>query len=465
MKINSNIDINPRSIEEFVRVMINEALDDKIEIICEYKDDKIFITITNQDNKTIKFNYKNGVIEDEEQAMIKIALLKLYDKKYSWGGLMGVRPTKVVRRLLKQNYNYDEIKDFLQNFMLVKDDKAQILIDVVKKELEFLDNNFINLYIGIPYCPTKCKYCSFASYEIDGGVGRYYNDFIKTLLEEVELTGNFLRKEGFKISSIYIGGGTPSVLKISDLKSLFEAIDKYIDKSYLKEFTFEAGREDTLTKDKIELIAKSSVNRISLNPQTFNENTLKAVNRNFNLENFNKCVELAKKLGLLINMDLIIGLPNETTTDILNTLNKVKNYDIDNLTIHTLAFKRASNLFKESQKRITLDHQAIDKKIKEITQNMNPYYLYRQKNMVEWGENIGYAKNGTESIFNMEMIEENQSTMGVGAGAITKVILSDGKYETIKRYVNPKDPALYIREMKERLRAKIRLFMEAKDEK
>lgn len=466
MVVKSNLNLNERSIEEFARVMIPEALDETLNITCSKKDNNIIVEIET-DNKKDEFVYLDtlGKIEDQELTMSKILLLKMYNKDYSWGGLMGVRPTKVVRRFLNLGYSYDEIRKILKEFMIVKEEKIEILIEVVQKELMFLDREHINLYIGIPFCPTKCKYCSFASYEINGGVGRYYKDFVATLLEEIKLAGEFLKDEGHKISSIYIGGGTPSTLEEKDLEDVLIAIDKYIDKSNLKEFTFEAGREDTLTVKKLELAKKYGVDRISLNPQTFKKETLIKVNRNFNIDNFNNYMKLAKEMGFIINMDFIIGLPDETTEDVLNTLKKVEKYDVDNLTFHSLAFKRASKLFKESQDRVVLDGDKINSAIKKLVEskNMTPYYMYRQKNIMEWGENIGYSTPGTESIFNIEMIEENQSTMGLGGGAITKIVMPENEHrDYIERYVNPKDPALYIREMKERMKKKEELFNKLK---
>ena len=466
MKINSNFQMNHRSIEEFTRVMVPEALEKNldIEITREERDIVVKLSIDGR-SKIFRYPDQNGKFEDQEITMVKILMLKFFGKKYSWGGLMGVRPTKVVRRLLALRYSYDEIRKIMQEFLLVSEEKIELLIEVVKKELEFLDREHINLYIGIPFCPTKCKYCSFASYEIGGGVGKYYDDFVKTLLKEIEVTGEFLRKENFKISSIYIGGGTPSTLTEEDLEEILKAVNTYIDMSDVREFTFEAGREDTLTDEKLEIAKRYGVDRISLNPQTFKEETLKKVNRTFNRENFEKYYRKAKEIGFIINMDIIVGLPDETTEDILYTLQELEKFDIENLTIHTLAFKRASNLFKESQERVELDGKIITEAIRELVKkkNIHPYYLYRQKNIVEWGENIGYSKLGCESVFNIEMIEENQSTMGLGGGAITKIVVPENEYrDYIERYVNPKDPALYIREMEERMGAKKELFLKLK---
>lgn len=466
MLINSNFQMNHRSIEEFARVMVPEALDKNLEIKIVKDDENIVVELEIEGRKE-SFIYpdQKNKIEDQEITMVKILLLKFFNKKYSWGGLMGVRPTKVVRRFLALGYNYSEIRKIMKEFLLVSDEKIELLIDVVKKELEFLDREHINLYIGIPFCPTKCKYCSFASYEINSGVGRYYKDFVKTLLKEIEITGKFLKEENFKISSIYIGGGTPSTLEENDLEKVLKAINEYIDMSDVKEFTFEAGREDTLTDRKLELAKKYGVDRISLNPQTFKVETLKKVNRKFDRDNFERYFKKAKELGFIVNMDIIVGLPDETTEDVLYTLGELEKFNIENLTIHTLAFKRASNLFKESQERVRLDGEIITKAIKELItkKKISPYYMYRQKNIIEWGENIGYSKAGCESVFNIEMIEENQSTMGLGGGAITKIVVPENEYrDYIERYVNPKDPALYIREMEERMEAKKTLFLKLK---
>lgn len=469
MIINSTFQMNHRSIEEFARVMVPEALEKTLDIEVKKEQENIVITLTIE-GETESFIYpdQNGRLEDQEITMVKILILKFFKKNYSWGGLMGVRPTKVVRRLLALGYSYDEIRKIMKDFYIVSEEKTELLIKVVKKELEFLDREHINLYIGIPFCPTKCKYCSFASYEINSGVGRYYKDFVKTLLKEIEITGEFLKEENFKISSIYIGGGTPSTLTEEDLEAILSAVNTHIDMSDVREFTFEAGREDTLTDRKLEIAKQYGVDRISLNPQTFKVETLKKVNRRFDRENFEKYYKKAKDIGFIINMDIIVGLPDETTEDVIFTLNELEKFDIENLTIHTLAFKRASNLFKESQERVELNGEVITEAIGKLVEKkeMNPYYLYRQKNIMEWGENIGYSKLGCESVFNIEMIEENQSTMGLGGGAITKIVISETEYrDYIERYVNPKDPALYIREMEERMGAKKELFLKLKNKK
>jgi len=466
--IETNVEVNLRSIEEFTRVMASELLEDKILFDIQREENLIKIKVSSKNlNKNTEFSYIDleNKIEDQILTMCKISLLKLLNKNYAWGSLMGVRPTKVLRRLLINGCDYKEARKILKDFYLVTDDKINLMETVVKKELELLDKEHINLYLGIPFCPTKCKYCSFASYEIDGGVGRFYNDFVEALLKEIQIIGDFLKTYNKKVSSIYFGGGTPSTLTEIDLERVLKKLLENIDMSDVKEFTFEAGREDSLNIEKLEIMKKYSVDRISLNPQSFNLETLKRVNRRFNRENFDLIFKEAKKLGFIINMDLIIGLPEETTEEILDTLRQLNAYDIDNLTIHCLAFKRASKLFKESQERNSIDRALIEEHIQEIVKEkeMKPYYMYRQKNIIEWGENIGYSKEGKESIFNIEMIEENQNTMALGGGGISKIVIEERNgIDYIERYVNPKDPALYIRELDKRCKEKIEMFKKEK---
>ena len=466
--IETNVEINLRSIEEFTRVMASELLEDKILFDIQREENLIKIKVSSENlNKNTEFSYIDleNKIEDQILTMCKISLLKLLNKNYAWGSLMGVRPTKVLRRLLINGCNYEEARKILKDFYLVTDDKINLMETVVKKELELLDKEHINLYLGIPFCPTKCKYCSFASYEIGGGVGRFYNDFVEALLKEIQIIGDFLKTYNKKVSSIYFGGGTPSTLTEIDLERVLKKLLENIDMSDVKEFTFEAGREDSLNIEKLEIMKKYLVDRISLNPQSFNLDTLKRVNRRFNRENFDLIFNEAKKLGFIINMDLIIGLPEETTEEILDTLAQLNAYDIDNLTIHCLAFKRASKLFKESQERNSIDRALIEEHIQEIVKEkeMRPYYMYRQKNIIEWGENIGYSKEGKESIFNIEMIEENQNTMALGGGGISKIVIEERNgIDYIERYVNPKDPALYIRELDRRYKEKIEMFRKEK---
>ena len=463
MEIRLDFEAKENTIYEFKKVLLPEEDIDILEVkTIEENKDYISLELSCGNRKKI-FTLKNYTdrMVDQKTVMVKAGLLLLFDKVYPWGALVGVRPTKLIRRYLIMGYTYDEIDEILEKLYFVFPEKRKLLIEVVKKENEYLNPKGVNMYVGIPYCPTRCKYCSFASYEINSKLGNYYDDFVKTLIEEIKLTGEMLKDKDVKIESLYFGGGTPSILKEKDLKNILEELYKNIDLSYLKEFTFEAGREDTLTKEKLEILKEMKVDRVSLNPQTFNEKVLRELNRNFDKKHFDEMFEEIKKLGFVVNMDFIIGLPGESVEDILNTFETVKGYDIDNLTIHFLAIKNGSTLIKNKYRITEIENQRIEDKIREVVEekNLKPYYLYRQKNSMNWGENLGYSIEGKESIFNIEMIEENQSTIGLGGGAISKKVeMIDETRFSIVRYINPKDPYMYICELKDRMKQKEELF-------
>ncbi|WP_177160984.1 coproporphyrinogen III oxidase [uncultured Fusobacterium sp.] len=463
MEIRLDFEAKENTIYEFKKVLLPEEDIDILEVkTIEENKDYISLELSCGNRKKI-FTLKNYTdrMVDQKTVMVKAGLLLLFDKVYPWGALVGVRPTKLIRRYLIMGYTYDEIDEILEKLYFVFPEKRKLLIEVVKKENEYLNPKGINMYVGIPYCPTRCKYCSFASYEINSKLGNYYDDFVKTLIEEIKLTGEMLKDKDVKIESLYFGGGTPSILKEKDLKNILEELYKNIDLSHLKEFTFEAGREDTLTKEKLEILKEMKVDRVSLNPQTFNEKVLRELNRNFDKKHFDEMFREIKRLGFVVNMDFIIGLPGESVEDILNTFETVKGYDIDNLTIHFLAIKNGSTLIKNKYRITEIESQRIEDKIREVVEekNLKPYYLYRQKNSMNWGENLGYSIEGKESIFNIEMIEENQSTIGLGGGAISKKVeMIDETRFSIVRYINPKDPYMYICELKDRMKQKEELF-------
>ena len=463
MEIRLDFEAKENTIYEFKKVLLPEEEIDILEVkTLEETKDYISLELSCGNIKKI-FTLKNYTdrMVDQKTVMVKAGLLLLFDKVYPWGALVGVRPTKLIRRYLIMGYTYDEIDEILEKLYFVFPEKRKLLIEVVKKENEYLNPKGVNMYVGIPYCPTRCKYCSFASYEINSKLGNYYDDFVKTLIEEIKLTGEMLKDKDVKIESLYFGGGTPSILKEKDLKNILEELYKNIDLSHLKEFTFEAGREDTLTKEKLEILKEMKVDRVSLNPQTFNEKVLRELNRNFDKKHFDEMFREIKRLGFVVNMDFIIGLPGESVEDILNTFETVKGYDIDNLTIHFLAIKNGSTLIKNKYRITEIENQRIEDKIREVVEekNLKPYYLYRQKNSMNWGENLGYSIEGKESIFNIEMIEENQSTIGLGGGAISKKVeMIDETRFSIVRYINPKDPYMYICELKDRMKQKEELF-------
>lgn len=464
MAIKSNFPLSEKSVEEFVRILVPEGVGLDIEGESSYKDGKVTVEVFIDGKKgTLTEDILEDKIEDQKVIMLKGAILKAFEKHYPWGSLVGVRPTKMTRRFIQMGYSKERVKELLSNMYLVTDEKIELLMSVIETEEKLLNKSRMNMYIGIPFCPSKCRYCSFASYEINSSLGRFYKGFVETLLEEIELVGELSKEKGYKYESLYIGGGTPSTLTAEDTERVLKKIHDSIDLSYLKEFTFEAGREDSITIEKLEILKKYGVDRVSLNPQTFNEKTLKSLNRHFNRENFDAIYKEIKRLGFILNMDIILGLPGETVEDIFHTLEELEKYDIENLTVHSLAKKKGSPLYHTNFEESEVERVLVEGKIAKLIEKkgMKPYYMYRQKNSLDWGENVGYSIPGAESRFNIEMIEENQQTMGLGGGAISKAIHKESEYiDQIERLVNPKDPALYIAEMKIRHKKKIEFFSE-----
>ncbi|MGL5000753.1 MAG: coproporphyrinogen III oxidase [Cetobacterium sp.] len=462
MAIVTNFPLSEKSVEEFVRILLPEAVGKDIKGEAVYFENKILVKVE-IDGKSAEIEEENfeNLMSDQNVIMIKGALLKAFNKNYPWGSLVGVRPTKMTRRFFQMGLGKERIIKLLNNMYLTSFEKIDLLMRVIETEERLLNKKAMNMYIGIPFCPSKCRYCSFASYEINSSLGRFYPKFVETLLDEIKLVGELSKEKEFNYESLYIGGGTPSILTLEDTERVLKAVHKNIDLSKIKEFTFEAGREDAITREKLEVLKKYGVDRVSLNPQTFKESTLKDLNRTFNREHFDEVYRDIKEIGFILNMDIILGLPGENVDDILNTLEELKKYNIENLTVHSLAKKKGSILYHENFEESEVERLIVEGAIKSLVEEkgMQPYYMYRQKNSLEWGENVGYSTPGAESRFNIEMIEENQQTMGLGGGAISKSLHKDTEYnDQIERLVNPKDPALYIAEMRLRHNKKIEFF-------
>ncbi|MBP9478543.1 MAG: coproporphyrinogen III oxidase [Sebaldella sp.] len=465
--VKSNIKMNSGKLEEFIRILVPEV-EDEIVNIEGSEDERNFIVKASNLRKTVEFSYEKIGRSFEEQldVMAKIVLLKLYDKNYKWGSLIGVRPTKIVRRFLDSGFNLNYIENLLREFYQVSKEKAELLIDVVKRELKYLDKETVGIYIGIAYCPTKCTYCSFPSYLKEGKHLERFDEYFNSLIHEIREVGKLVKKLNLGVNTIYIGGGTPSILTKEEMDKMLETIAKNYDIDKLKEFTYELGRIDTIDEEKLEVLKKWKVDRISINPQTFNEKTSILVNRYYSKERFDEIFQKAKEMGFIINMDLILGLPGETTNDILYTLQKTREYDMQNLTIHNLAIKRSSQLNKENYSHVkNLNYKKIYSEIYSLTRSkeLYPYYMYRQKNSFQSGENIGYSVKDKESIYNIEMIEENKTVIGIGAGAMTKLVTGELGNEKIERIINPKDPLMWIDELYPRLENKKKRITEAVD--
>ena len=391
-------------------------------------------------------------------------LSKQTGQELAWGMLTGVRPTKLVMQKIEQGMTKEEIFEFLKEQYCVGDKKAQIAYEIACREKALLDQldckNGYSLYAGIPFCPSICSYCSFSSSPIaewKDQVDRYLDAMIKELKATAKLM------QGKTLDTVYIGGGTPTTLEADQLDHLLGTIRENFDLEHVLEFTVEAGRPDSITREKLEVIRKYPVTRISVNPQTMQQKTLDLVGRKHTVEDVEQIFNLARELGFdNINMDLILGLPGELEADVQRTIEKIVELAPDSLTVHSLAIKRASRLNQWIQENgVSMLHNT-DETMKIAAAGaeqlgMKPYYLYRQKNMSGNFENTGYARPGKYGLYNILIMEEKQTIVALGAGSITKRVFPDGR---IERCDNVKDVGLYIEKIEEMIQRKQQLFSE-----
>jgi len=359
----------------------------------------------------------------------------------AWGVLTGIRPSKLAYKLYER-HGQDDTAYILQQDYKVNLDKVKLLIKVVEKQKDYFTASLSlhSVYIGIPFCPTRCSYCSFTSHEIKTQ-GMAYMRYVDILIREMEA-----RKEAFKdLRSIYIGGGTPTSLTEDDFDKLLRKTRDLMGDQDV-EFTVEAGRADTITENKLLSMRRHGVNRISINPQTMQDETLAKIGRGHNVQTFIDCVQMARRLGFdHINMDIILGLPGEKISDVEDTIRKIIKMEPESLTVHTMALKRGARLIQEEKIYRKLMNIQIDGMLKISQKIMDEagygaYYLYRQKNMIGNYENVGYCKEGYGCIYNIHTMEEKESIVAFGAGAISKKVAED----RLVRKDHPKDVKTYI---------------------
>ncbi|CUX38900.1 coproporphyrinogen dehydrogenase HemZ [Clostridium sp. C105KSO13] len=392
-------------------------------------------------------------------------LSKETGKKLAWGMLTGIRPTKLIMQMIENGISDKEIVKFLNDTYSVSMEKAVLGCEIARREKELLQkvdyDRGYSLYIGIPFCPSICSYCSFGSSPLDRWADRM-DLYVDALCKEIAFIGQAAR--GKRLNTIYIGGGTPTSLEAEQLERLLNLLDSTFSYEYLQEFTVEAGRPDTITREKLEVLAKHPVTRISINPQTMQQKTLDEVGRCHTVQEVKDVFYLARELGFdNINMDLIAGLPGEDAVDMQDTLQQIESLRPDSLTIHALAIKRAAK-FGQEHRRIDL-HSEIAQMVEAGADaakrmGLQPYYLYRQKNMAGNFENVGYAKVDKAGIYNILIMEEKQTILAAGAGASTKIVFPDkitlenGKQSNLVRIENVKDIESYIRRIDEMIERK-----------
>lgn len=414
----------------------------------EFLDD----VIESQDFVEIE-NYKN---ELEEKRYIKRAVKKYlyqilsnkFKRELPWGSLTGIRPTKIAYELLDSGLDKFFVKEALQNQFHVSPEKAKLVDKVIKNQTCIIKNDkLVDVYINIPFCPTKCSYCSFISAEYSK-VEKIIPNYINALIKEIQAVKQIIVDELYIVRSIYIGGGTPTVLSASDLDKILSELTFDV-----VEFTVECGRPDTITKEKLDVLKKHGVTRISINPQTFVDATLKRIGREHTSKDVIEAYKLALDYDFSVNMDLIAGLPGETLRGFKKTINTVLELYPDNITIHTLALKKGSVLAEENHKNENaITEQMVSYGQSALTENgYKPYYMYKLKNQNAGLENVGFYRDKV-CMFNIDSMEETASILACGANAISKRVFN--LENRIERQANVKFATDYIERVDELIQKK-----------
>lgn len=418
---------------------------------------------------------KDGLSKKELHEAFKCTLYtKLsaqLNKTLPWGYLTGVRPSKIAYTLLEKGADREQILEEFTKKHLVSEKKAQLALQVAQTEKSILEKmdykNGYSLYIGIPFCPTTCLYCSFTSYSLAAYQSKV-QPYLEALLKEMKYVSEAMR--GRRLDTVYFGGGTPTTLSAGQLDMLLTELERQFDLSACRELTVEAGRPDSITYEKLCVLKAHHVDRISINPQTMNQQTLDLIGRRHTVEQIEEAFALAGKAGLdNINMDMILGLPGENKEMVQHTLEKIKALAPESLTVHSLAIKRAAalNIWREKYLDLQMDNSdEIVSMAADYAHQMGhqPYYMYRQKNMAGNFENVGYSKPGLECIYNILIMEEKQTIIAMGAGASTKIVFQNetegGQAGRIERIENVKDVTNYIQRIDEMIERKRKFFSE-----
>ncbi len=410
--------------------------------------------------------YRGEMPEGDEKRGFKRffyrTLCKETGKSLPWGNLTGIRPTKIAMELLEKGESEETVRSFLREEHFVSGEKSALCLAIAKREKEILKKlhagDGYSLYIGIPFCPSRCLYCSFTSYPLDVWEKRM-DEYLDCLMKEIDYVAEAFASK--TLDTIYIGGGTPTSLSPERLERLLCKLERTFELPALQEFTVEAGRADSITREKLQVLKRRHVTRISVNPQTMKEETLRLIGRRHTVGQVREAFAMAREEGFdNINMDLILGLPGEDADDVRRTLQAVTQMNPDNLTVHSLAVKRASKLGQWIEENGADTMNNTDETMAIAAEGaaqmgMQPYYLYRQKNMAGNFENTGYAKPGKHGIYNILIMEEKQSIVALGAGSISKRVFADGR---IERCENVKDILQYMERIDEMIARKRRMF-------
>lgn len=446
-----------------------QFVDGDEDIAIELGEENIFIK--KFDNLIFKYDYiSNFSVKENVKKGMLLFLTGIMGNKAPWGTLVGIRPTKAAISMLENHLQQEDIYSFYKEHYDCSNEKIKLCLDIANYEIQLLnrDKHKISVYIDMPFCPSKCLYCSFTSEPINKNKG-LVEEYLNALSYEIISIGNFIKNNDFKIESIYFGGGTPTSVCDEDFKDIMEQIwSNLVENRNISEFTVECGRPDTITEEKLITMKNRGVTRISINPQTMNDDTLKLVGRGHSAQQVIDKFNLARKFGFdNINMDIIIGLIGEDHNHIKKTCEEIFKLNPDSITVHGLSIKRASKLHenilnKRSYKVVTEDEE-IEKMFlltEELAKSleMKPYYMYRQKNTFGNRENIGYCKTGKESIYNIQMIEDRQTIAALGADSVSKIVFF--KNGRIERFMSVKDVKIYINRLEDTINKKIKFLSE-----
>lgn len=430
--------------EETVSEMVCRVILNSDSAICELLPHNVKVSVP--------YTSASDPLEDKrrKKRAVKLAVYnamkQCFHTKTPWGALTGIRPTKLYRELVVKN-SFDYADSQFRDTFFVSEDKLQLVKAIHKVQAPIINSaaaNEFDVYLGIPYCKTRCIYCSFGS-ELCKNANQL-REYVDHLKEEISGSANIVKEFGYKLRCCYFGGGTPTVLTEDLLDELLDyTVSKY--QGLGSEFTVEAGRPDTITKEKLLVLKKYYISRISINPQTMNADTLRIIGRSHTPDSINYCFKMARDLGFdNINMDVIAGLPGEDLSAFNNTLSRISELCPDNLTVHTLALKKSSLLIDKLDDYPLPTPDETEKMVMLGTRyasdmGMLPYYMYRQKYMSGNLENVGYSKPDKECVYNIDMMEETVSVMAHGAHTITKRIYADEN--RVERIANPKDVPSY----------------------
>ena len=373
----------------------------------------------------------------------------------SWGMLTGVRPSKVAMEMLLNGNSKAKVRKILNTDYFVIPKKAALATDIARREQKIMGNPDVrdcSVYISIPFCPSRCSYCSFVSYTTPKLLS-LIPDYLDKLMKDLTSVLDTINELKLNLKTIYIGGGTPTILTAEQLEKLLSLIDSKIDVNSLEEFTLEGGRPDTITAEKLAVAYNYGITRISVNPQSLNEQVVKSIGRNHTTEEFYKAFEIAKQSGIkCINTDLIAGLPGDNFKHFSATFDKIIALEPENITVHTFCVKKAADILAQNQNIYSIRGGDAGKcvdysQLRAQAAGYVPYYMYRQKNTVGNYENVGFAQEGTEGLYNIYMMEEVHSILAVGAGAVTKLVEyypANIASTKIIRHFNPKYPYEYL---------------------